>query len=131
MRHATLALVLAAGCSAPPSTTTTAPPLPPPASPVVALPPTKPVPPPPSTVPARKQTMSRWDFEKKVRGLTFDKVIQNVGKPDHTESYNRNQSSYDATWTYLAVTFDPMSGKPDVSAEVYFRNNIVDNVAFR
>ena len=71
---------------------------------------------PKATAPASKAaaTLTRDEFKAKVMGKTAAEVIAAVGKPDDTSE------GAIRTWKYRDRTTDPVTGKTDALAFVYF-----------
>jgi outer membrane protein assembly factor BamE (lipoprotein component of BamABCDE complex) len=72
-----------------------------------------------------KKTYTREEFRKLIVGKGQDEVIATVGRPDTTQDSGRNP-----TWYYRNLTVDPITGKTDHSAQVIFKNGVVDHVNY-
>lgn len=68
---------------------------------------------------------TRDEFRKMLMGKTQAEVIEVAGKPDTTQDFGS------PTWYYKRVTADPVTGKPDYSAQVVFgKNGRVESVNY-
>lgn len=68
----------------------------------------------------------RNEFQSLVIGKTQDEILRNVGRPDRTKTV-----LWGEFWEYDRKTIDPISGKQDRLAEVYFVGGKVLSVDFR
>ena len=76
-------------------------------------------------VPAQRPApIDREEFKLKVMGKTPAEVVEAVGKPDSTKD------GRDPTWSYDQRTFDPVTQKVDVQAQVTFSNGEAKRVDF-
>lgn len=62
-----------------------------------------------------QKRLSREDFKQLVLGKGQYEVLRAVGKPARSQ-----ESPRDIIWIYEKVTFDPVTGKTDLQATVYF-----------
>ncbi len=69
--------------------------------------------------------MNRKEFTDKVFGKTPNEVLEAVGKP-----FDTNGSENDQVWTYYDRTTDPITGKTDGVAVVWFEDGRVVRVGF-
>ena len=77
-------------------------------------------------VSAAKKTYSREEFRTLVMGKTMDEVRAALGNPSRTSE----PGGGNLYWEYFAATFDPETGKTDISAQLVFKNGKVASVNF-
>lgn len=69
--------------------------------------------------------MERETFREAVISRSADEVHRAVGRPDSTSG----PGDYEL-WSYEGRTFDPVTGKSDLTANVFFKNGRADSVSF-
>ncbi len=74
---------------------------------------------------AGRQTMSREDFEKAVKGKTAAEVVKAVGEPDRKMPTGNKEE-----WRWASLTKNGNATKPDIAAVAYFENGRVARVEF-
>jgi len=93
---------------------------------------------PPKTEPLKEFT--RTEFEKTVLGKTPQEVIALAGRPSQTwrgesKSDDIELPSFDGTFVYYRINsalyvVDPVSGNPDLSVRLEFKNGTVKRVIY-
>ena len=73
--------------------------------------------------PAKKPTMTREECEQAFLGKTEEQVLKALGKPFYTSG-----SSGEGDWSYSSLCYDAITGKPDKTTFIMFRNGIVVRV---
>jgi hypothetical protein len=74
-----------------------------------------------------KKTYTREEFKKAVMGKTMEEVRALLGAPDKT----RDAAGGVVRWHYNQRTVDPVTGKPDIFAEVNFdKSGVAESVNF-
>lgn len=73
-----------------------------------------------------KKTYTREEFSKLVVGKNPAEVLEAVGKPDSTAGSSRG----DQHWSYNRITVDPITGKIDSSAMVFFESGVVRSILY-
>jgi hypothetical protein len=76
--------------------------------------------------PAVKKTWTREEFKAAVMGKTEAEVVAAVGKPDTT----LDDGGGKIMWRYLSLTVDPVTGKTDYAANVWFKGGRVETVRY-
>ena len=58
-------------------------------------------------------------------GKSQEEVLRLIGRPDSTQDYTRWQN-----WFYRHITYDPISRKPDYTANVVIEYGKVSDISF-
>lgn len=74
------------------------------------------------------KVLTREEFKKLVAGKTMAEVLSLLGRPYDTDPSLFGDER--ETWRYLGVSMDPISGRNDRSATVWFEDGKVVRVSF-